>query len=339
MKYPLNILLTELQYRAKNEATTIFANSSAPIMKATVKKYPANKVAIPVIENVAAIPDISKAETPIKILNPNKKGYLWVYYAPTLNLIFFEFSLTRSGKVAENRLADYQGALQTDGYAGYDALRLRTDIDAFGCLTHARRKFDEVLKISKNKEGIAAFAMERLKNVYVLEARMKEKQCSFERRQKLRLRLAKPILDDFHDWLLTIQPDVLPKSQLGGAIQYTLKQWPYISKYVHHGQVEIDNNPIENKIRDIAVGKKNWLFMGNQDTGKVHALFYSLILSATAHQLNPRIYLHYLMTQVHDIRQKKIDPQSLLPHLIQPSLLNDFAKIQANKAKQLTNSS
>lgn len=276
-------------------------------------------------------------ETPIKILNPDKKGYLWVYYAPHLGdgLIAFELSLTRGGYVAEERLASYKGLVQTDGYAGYNKLRKRKEIQGFGCLTHARRKFDEVFKISKNKEGIAACALERLRPLYALEAKMRDKNYSFKTRKYFRKKIALPILRDFIRWLKQVAPQVPPKSKLGEAIQYTFNQWPFLIKYLHHGMAEIDTNWVENKIRDVAVGRRNWLFMGNKDSGFVHALFYSLILSSIANDLNPRIYLHYLIMQIHNIRQGKIDPKQLLPHVIKHDLLKDFAVEQLHKAKDL----
>lgn len=276
-------------------------------------------------------------ETPIKVLNPNKKGYLWVYYAPHLGkgLIAFEFDLTRKGSVAEERLSPYNGLLQTDGYNGYQKLRQRDGIEGLGCLTHARRKFAEVVKISKNKEGIAAQAIERLAPLYVLEARMRDNKYSFQARKHLRQKIAYPILQNFKRWLKQTAPRVPPKSALGEAIQYTFNQWPYLIKYCRHGMAEIDTNWVENKIRDIAIGKKNWLFMGNEDSGTVHALFYSLILSSVANNLNPRIYLHYLIMQVHAIRRKEVDPKQLLPHTIDPAILETFAQQQLNKIKNL----
>jgi len=277
-------------------------------------------------------------ETPIQVLNPHKKGYLWAYYAPHERLIVFDFDLTRQGAVAEERLSTYKGLLQTDGYAGYQKLRQRKDITGFGCLTHARRKFADVIKISKNKEGIAAEAIERLKPLYALEARMRERGYSLHTRKRLRQKIACPILKDFRQWLKKIAPQVPPKSQLGLAIQYTLKQWPYLILYCHHGMAEIDTNGVENKIREIAVGKKNWLFMGNEDSGAVHALFYSLLLSSVANNLNPRLYLHYLIRQVHAIRRKEVDPKQLLPHTIDPMLLKTFAQEQLDKTHHLLQS-
>jgi transposase len=279
-------------------------------------------------------------ETPIKILNPEKKGYLWTYFTPYIGdgLVIFELSLTRGAAVAENRLTSYEGALQTDGYAGYTGLRKRKGIEGLGCLTHARRKFKEISKITKNQDGIAAQAEARLKPLYELEARMRDMNYNFKTRKQLRQRIARPILNDFLRWLKQVVPQVPPKSQLGVAIQYTFNQWPYIIKYLRHGMCEIDTNWVENKIRDIAVGRRNWLFMGNKDSGAVHALFYSLIASSIANDLNPRIYLHYLIMHIHDIRQGKIDPKQLLPHTIDQKLLEIFAQQQIDKAKSLLNS-
>ena len=194
-------------------------------------------------------------ETPVKILNPEKKGYLWCYHAPSIagGLIAFELSLTRGGYVAEARLATYKGLLQTDGYAGYTKLRKRKDIEGLGCITHARRKFAEVFKVSKNKEGIAFEAIERLKPLYALEAKMRAQNYSFKTKKYFRQKIARPVLQSFIRWLRQVAPKVPPKSQLGEAIKYTLNQWPFLIKYLRHGMAEIDTNWVENKIRDIAL--------------------------------------------------------------------------------------
>jgi transposase len=240
--------------------------------------------------------------------------------------------------VVEERLATYEGLVQTDGYSGYNKLRKRETIEGLGCLTHVRRKFDEVKKVVKNATGIAAEAIQRLKPLYALEARMREAGYDFKTRKQLRQKIAKPILQEFYRWLKQIKPAVPPKSQLGEAIQYALNQRRYVIKYLRHGMAEIDTNNVENKIRDIAIGKRNWLFMGNKEAGIVHALFFSLVLSAILNNLNPRIYIHYLTMQLHEIRQGKVDPKTLLPHLIDPQLLQVFAKQQLDKAKTFFNS-
>jgi len=307
-------------------------------------------------------------ETPVKMLDPDKKGYIWTYYAPGMpggagegsghrGAVVFEMSETRSGSVAQERLKDFKGLLQTDGYGGYDKLRKRDRgknlqmiqgnlqhskdekkkgiLVGFGCLTHARRKFDAVLKITNNKEGMAAEAIERLKPLYALEARMREMSYNGKIRKRLRQKIAWPLLKDFQKWLKATAPKVPPKSKLGEAIEYTLKQWPYLIMYLRHGTAEIDTNWVENLIRLIALGKKNWLFVGHKDSGMIHALFYSLIQTCILNELNPRVYLHYLITRIHDIRTKKVDPMTLLPHLISKQVLQEFAQEEIERSKKI----
>lgn len=235
--------------------------------------------------------------------------------------------------MAEKRLAPFKGLLQTDGYNGYQGLRQRDDIEGLGCITHARRKFSDVVKITRNHGGIAAEAIERLKPLYALEARMRELECSFHTRKRLRQKIAWPILKDFHKWLKKTLPDVPPKSQLATAIQYSLNQWPYLIKYLRHGMAEIDTNWVEGEIRNIAIGKKNWMFIGNEDSGKIHAFFYSLILSTLLNGLNPRLYVHYLTTKVHDLRRGIVDPATLRNklHAVHPYLLRDLSITHPNQ--------
>ncbi len=278
-------------------------------------------------------------ETPVQVLKARKKGYLWAYLAPTLGkgLVIFELSLTRSGSVAEDRLAQFRGLLQTDG-SGYQNLRDRKGILGLGCLTHARRPFADVLKITQNKDGIAAEFIERVKPLYALEEKMRERAMSYHTRKRLRQKKSWPILKSLHRWLKIQKTRIPPKTKLGLAIQYTLNQWRYIIAYVRHGTAEIDTNMIENLIRPTALGKKNWLFMSDEDSGLVHALWYSLILSAVRNGLNCRVYINYLLTNVHKIRQGLMDPKTLLPHSIDMKILEAFsAELIANSKKVMDN--
>jgi transposase len=280
-------------------------------------------------------------ETPVKVLKPDKKGYLWSYYAPYIGsgVVVFDMSLTRKGEVAEKRLKDFKGLLQTDAYAGYQGLRNQEAIEGLGCLTHARRKFSEVFKINKAPQGIAAQALERLKPLYALERGMREKNYHFRTRKRLRQKVSWPILKDFYQWLKKIAKTIPPKSQLGNAISYTVNQWSYLIKYLRHGMAEIDTNCVENLIRDIALGRKNWLFMQPQDSGRIHALFYSLVLTCVLNKVNPRLYLHYRLTKMHDLRMGTINPKDYLPHTIHQDLLQTFSNEQIALAKQVLNSS
>ena len=279
-------------------------------------------------------------ETPVKILKPNKKGYLWTYYAPLVGkgLVVYELALSRESEVAQQRLANFKGLLQTDGYSGYNGLRDREDITGFSCMSHGRRKFDAVLKITKNKDGIAAEAINRLKPIYALEKKMRDAGVSFHTRKRLRQKYAKPLLDELHIWLKQIKPKVLPKSKLMVAISYMLNQWPYLNAYLRHGKVEIDNNWIENKNRPVALGRRNWLFMGNKNSGTINAMWYTLVQSALLNNLNPRVYIHYLLTQIHAIRKNSVDIATLLPHTIDHAILQNFAKEQMVLTQELFNS-
>ena len=276
-------------------------------------------------------------ETPVKVLETNKKGYVWAYFAPNVGkgLVVFEFSLTREGSVATERLKTFNGLLQTDGYSGYGALRKRDGIVGFGCLSHARRKFSEVVKISGDKQGIAAEMIERMKPLYALEACLREAGADHRTRKKLRQKIARPILKNIHHWLCSIKDKVLPKSKLGDAISYTLKQWLYLIAYLRHGMAEIDTNYVENKIRDIALGKKNWLFIGNEECGKIHALWYTLIISSIINDINPRVYIHYVLTKVHELRRGEIDPANLLPDRINIKELEQFSAEQIEFGKKM----
>src|SRR6185437_374933 len=128
------------------------------------------------------------------------------------------------GNVAKERLRNFKGLLQTDGYTGYQKLRAREDTTTFGCMTHGRRKFSEVFKVTKNSEGIAAELIERLKPIYALEARMRELKVSFHTRKRLRQKEAWPLLKALHIWLKQNSHHVPPKSALETAINYMLTQ-------------------------------------------------------------------------------------------------------------------
>jgi transposase len=283
-------------------------------------------------------------ETPVKVLEPEKKGYLWTYYAPHIGnekgLVVFEFNLTRSGKVVDKRLADFTGLLQTDGYAGYNALHAKKNIADLGCLTHVRRKYMTVVKVTGDNSGIAAQMIERMKPLYALEARMRaDARITFRTRKNLRRRVALPILKEIYLWVCTVRPQVPPKSKLGKAIQHTFNQWKRVINYVNHGEAEIDTNGVENKIREVALGKKNWLFIGNKDSGEIHSIFYSLIISSILNDINPRVYIHYLISKIHDLRRGTIKPVDLLPDRIDIENLGQFANEQIAFAKAILNTS
>lgn len=275
-------------------------------------------------------------ETPVKLLAPEKQAYMWVFYSPLApnKLIRFRFDVSRSGKIADEELKNFQGLLQNDAYSGYNGAREQPGIIPLGCLAHARRRFTEVVKISALKsQGKAQEALTYFAKLYQLEEQARQATLDFAARKRRRQLEAIPILNQFKQWLLTTQQQVPPESAIGKAIDYTLKQWPYLIRYVDYGEAEIDNNWIENQIRPFALGKKNWLFLKHEDSAKIAALFYSLIQSAKLNALNPRIYVHYLLTQIHSLRRKQVNPVDLLPHRMNREILERFAADEYQKAR------
>jgi len=288
---------------------------------------------------IISVKYIQADETHMKILHPEKKGYLWGYYTTLLGkgFVVFEIAATRSGSVARDRLSAFKGLLQTDGYAGYTKLKNSADIVGLSCLSHFRRKFDEILKSSKNHQGVAAEFIARVKPVYALESRMRDLKVNFHTRKRMRIKYALPILKQLRKWLK--QQKIPPNSKLADAVGYFLERYHYFIAYTHHGMAEIDTNLLENQNRHIACGRKNCMFVGSKDSGEISALWYSIVATALLNGLNPRIYIQFLLTKVHALRKGEISAMALLPHTIDRQLLQNFADEQVTVAKQVLNSS
>lgn len=271
-------------------------------------------------------------ETPVKVLNQESKAYLWVYLSPQQNLILYDHQPSRGGIAVESRLKSYKGKIQSDGYVGYTKLRRSEAIEGFGCMAHARRKFVDVVKVAGGAKGVAHQVVETMEGLYRIEKEAREHKLSAEQRQALREKEAKPILEA----LLSLfkNTHAPPNSGLGKAISYSLKQWPYLKKYVNDGEVEIDNNWVENAIRPFALGRRNWLFIGHNESGKLAGLFYSLIESAKLNDLCPNVYMHYLLTKVTALRRRTVDAVSLLPHRIDREVIAAFEKQHQKEAQQ-----
>jgi transposase len=263
---------------------------------------------------------IQADETPVKVLKDNIRGYMWGYHSlqPDNRFILFEYNESRSGKVAADMLKNFQGILQTDGYGGYNNLRSKTGIIGLGCWAHCRRHFADVVKLT-NSNGKAHEIIKWIAKLYQIESAAREQGLDFAARQRLRQTQAPPILKEIHERLIkTISPS---KSALGKAITYALNHWEYLVKYVDYGEAEIDNNLIENQIRPFAIGKKNWLFIGNERAAKTAAFFYSLSQSCRLNGIDPRKYLIYVLSETGRMRRNEIDPQNLLPQFIDKTLL------------------
>lgn len=260
-------------------------------------------------------------ETRVKILKPDKKGYMWVYQGLDSGnrFVMFEFDLTRAASVPDNRLKDFTGLLQTDGYSGYVNLGKREDVIHMGCWDHARRKFVDADKVCAAKgSGMAAQFITLINKLYKIEREIKD--ASNERRYQARQEKAKPILNALFDKAKKI--NALPKSTLGTAITYLKNNEPQLHRYIDHSNAQISNCLTENIIRPFAIGRKNWLFVGNEASANKSALLYSLIQTCKINKINVRAYLTYVLNQAHAMRRGEIDPTTLLPQFINSEILS-----------------
>lgn len=256
-------------------------------------------------------------ESTLPVVNEEKhktvKGYIWMVRAVMENLVFFHYDHgSRAQKVVIPLLKNFQGALQTDGYDVYKMYEDKKGVLPLGCWAHARRKFEEALKEDK---AMAEYALAQIGMLYDVERRADEEKLSFEERSDLRCRLSYPIMVAFEKWLVNQYPQVLPKGRMGKAIKYTYEIYHRLTRYHLDGRYRIDNNLAENSIRPLALGRKNYLFCGNDDAAENAAVLYSLMGCCKAGEVNFREWLVYVLENIHDYDMDySKDLAELLPH-------------------------
>ena len=258
-------------------------------------------------------------ETPMAQLDPGKgkthRAYLWAYRSNVLEtgppMVVFDYQTSRAGRHAQAFLAGWQGHLMVDDFSGYKAL-FTDGVTELGCLAHARRKFFDLNVAQANP--IALAALNRIAALYVIEANARD--MTVEARTQWRQERAQPLLDSMHDWLRQTRVMVANGSGLARAIDYSLKRWTALSRYATDGRLPIDNNPVENIIRPIAIGKKNWLFTGSERAGKRAAAIQTLLGTAKLNGLDPAAWLRDTLEKLPTCLNSQID--SLLPLRIEP---------------------
>jgi transposase len=209
------------------------------------------------------------------------------------NIVLYDYQNSRAGHCAQDYLRGYQGYLQVDGYAGYE----KTSATLVGCFAHARRKFIEAQKIQvKGKTGKADWAINHIQKLYRIEKAIKGQTAT--EKQLARLQQAKPLLDEFKAWLDKSVNQVPPKSAIGKAVGYSLRQWPKLIRYIDHGNLNIDNNRAERAIKPFVIGRKNWMFANTANGAKASATLYSLIETAKANGLIPFDYIKHLLDEL-----------------------------------------
>ena len=247
-------------------------------------------------------------ETPIRVQDKNKKGkchrgYYWVYYDPLKPAVLFEYQETRARAGPEGMLADFSGYLQTDGYQGYDGLGERDSIIHAGCFAHARRYFTDAFE---NDASRAEWMLLRIQKLYKVEREAREAALTHEQRYTLRQERAAPVLDEIKIWLDEQRDRILPKNNIGKAVAYMLKYWQRLIVYTTNGILEIDNNLVENAIRPVALGRKNYLFAGSHDGARRAAIIYSLVATAQLYGHEPFDYLKDVIARLPEHPHKRL---------------------------------
>jgi transposase len=247
-------------------------------------------------------------ETSIKVLESDKKGathmgWYWVYHAPLDGLVLMDYQPSRGAVATKEMLDNFKGYLQSDGYAVYEKIGLRKAVTPLACWAHARREFE---RAQDNDKIRATRALTLIQALYLVERKAREEQLSTEQIKQLRLDESLPVINELGKWLFHEVKNTLPKSQIGKAMRYTMERWDKLSEYLNDGSLHIDNNAIENAIRPIALGRKNYLFAGSHDAAARAGMIYSFFAICKKHEVNPYRWLKYTLENIMTINHKNI---------------------------------
>jgi transposase len=261
-------------------------------------------------------------DTPIAVLAPGtgktKQARLWTYVrddrpagidqAPA---VWFAYSANRQGIHPQTHLKDFAGILQADAYAGYDAIYASGKVIEAGCWAHARRKFHDIHV--QHPSAITTQTLAQIAQLYQIEATIRGSPA--QQRQAIRQAQAKPLVDALHRYLVEQQERISRKSVTAEAIGYAMNHWVALTRYLDDGRIEIDNNAAERSLRGIALGRKNYLFLGSNAGGERAATLYSLLETAKLNGMNPESYLRDVLTIIADYPVNRV--AELLPWHLQ----------------------
>lgn len=255
---------------------------------------------------------IQADETPIPVLDKQKKksthqGYHWVYHAPEIKMVLFDYRPGRGRDGPKEILRNFSGHLQTDGYAGYEIFD-GDKITLHHCMAHARRKFEQALDNDKVR---AEFVLNQMQKLYAVERKSRDENHSHEQRYELRQEESVAVLKSLHEWFGENIMHVLPKSKIGEAIAYSLSRWERLCLYTTDGKLEIDNNLVENVIRPVALGRKNYLFAGSHEAAQRSAMLYSFMGTCKLRGVEPLTWLTETLRKLPDHKANQL--HMLLP--------------------------
>ena len=260
-------------------------------------------------------------ESPIKVQDKDKpgtlhQGYMWIRHAPLSRGVLFEYYKSRSPKEPLLNLSKFKGFIQTDGYAGYTYLAETSGITHLSCWAHARRYFEKALQ---NDQLRASTVLKLIQLLYAIEALARESNMNHEQRHALRLEKSLPIINQIGSYIYNERSKVLPKSPIGVAFEYCANRWISLQNYLKDGMLEIDSNLIENSIRPLALGRKNYLFAGNHEAAENIAMLYSFFGTCKKNDIDPQKWLTYAINHINETKTSNL--KELLPQFIDKELI------------------
>lgn len=265
-----------------------------------------------------ACPVMHADETPVQMLKPGTgkthRAYLWAYAAggfEGLRGVVYDFCTSRGGQHARGFLGDWRGTLVCDDYSAYKAL-FHQGVTEAGCMAHARRKFFDLH--AANQSPLATTALEFIAKLYEVERLVKD--ADHQERLRVRQTTSQATMDAWHAWMVLQRAKLTANSATAKAMDYSLRRWQGLSRFLQDGAVPIDNNHVENLIRPITLGRNNWLFAGSERAGKRAAAIQSLIQSARLNGLDPYAYLKDVLERLPTHKASAVE--ELLPHKWQP---------------------
>jgi transposase len=271
-------------------------------------------------------------DTPVPIQHEGhcRQGRLWTYFGDQHHpYIVYDFTPTRSGQGPLAWLGKWKGFLQADAYAGYDKLYARGDVTEVACWAHARRKFFDA---QESDAARSLWMLEMIRRLYAVEAQAQDK--SPPQRLHLRQSHSVPMLEQIRLWLIEQQAQVLPRSPVAGAIGYALNQWPALGVYTTDARLSVDNNVAERALRRVAVGRKNWLFAGHDESAQGQAVLWSLIAGAQRHEIDVQLYLRSVLAHLPALPPEEL--QNYLPDVWKRDLMAEQQKaLSAHHAKRV----
>lgn len=260
-------------------------------------------------------------ESPIKVQDSDKpgvchQGYMWVRYAPLSKSVLFEYYKSRQAKGPIDDLWSFKGYIQTDGYSGYTYLASLQGVTHLSCWVHARRYFEKALG---NDNERASHVLKLIQLLYAIEALARESKMSFIERHTLRLDKSLPIINEIGQYIYQQRNKVTPQSPIGKAFDYCANRWDSLQNYLTDGMLEIDSNLVENSIRVLALGRKNYLFAGSHEAAKDIAMFYSFFATCSKNDIDPQKWIAYVIRNINDTKNSQL--KYLLPQFIDKNLL------------------